>query len=294
MVHLRDLHSNETYKHISKILFNCAGFLITPYTPPFPGRDIFTGPQIHSARWDPKFSLVGKKVAVIGNGCTASQLVPSIAPEVAHLTQFMRSAHWIQPPIMLPQSKALSWVMNQLPIFQQIHRFAVFLYAESDFSVQSPGWFGKFRRTFKANWVKRYMLKKSPKKYHHLLIPDFEIACKRRIYDSEPSYLSCLHNDNVELTKDRVERLTETGVVAAGREILVDVVIYATGFATGDIIQGLKIAGRDGKDLGTEWKENGGAGAYEQTAVSGWPNFFMVLGPNSATGHTSALMAAEK
>lgn len=136
-----------------------------------------------------------------------------------------------------------------------------------------------------------YMRKTAPEKYHKDIIPDFEVACKRRIMDT--GYLASLHSPNLHLTSEPIVAITPTGIRTAQDEYPVDVIVFATGFNTEEFIKPMKLSGRGGVTLDEHWKELGGPGAYNCTAVHGFPNFFMVMGPNAGTGHTSALMAAE-
>lgn len=139
------------------------------------------------------------------------------------------------------------------------------------------------------------MRRMAPAEYHSLLIPDFEISCKRRISDPSWGYLSSLHRPNVTLTDAPIVEITPDGVrTAAGELHPADVIVYATGFVASAYMGAIDLRGRDGESVHAHWATLGGVGAYNCCAMSGFPNFFMVLGPNTGTGHTSCIMASEK
>ncbi|KAF8251677.1 monooxygenase [Wilcoxina mikolae CBS 423.85] len=293
LVYLRNWDSGDEYTHDCKVLFNAGGLLVDPNIPQYPGQERFEGVTMHSARWGHSVSLEGKKVAVIGNGSTAAQIVPAIAPQVASMVQFIRSKHWIQPSVRLPYTPSVRWFLKNIPFAQALHRFVIFLGAEADYPLQNQNAYSDWRRGAKMKVVENYMRKKAPAEYHNLLIPDFPISCKRRIHDPENSYLGCLGRHNVTLTDSPILELTPTAIRTTTKDYPIDVIIYATGFRTNAEFLGMEVVGREGTTLHEHWKSFGGAGSYNSMANHYFPNYFMILGPNSATGHTSALMASE-
>ena len=213
---------------------------------------------------------------------------------MGHLTQFIRSKHWIQAGPQVEYTPTILWVLKNLPLAQQLHRLAIFLIAEYDYRLQGSSQYSVRQRAAKMKSVEAYMRRKAPKEYHDILIPDFQIGCRRRINDPVPSYLTSLHRPNVNLTDERVVELTPNGIRTPEREYPVDVIVYATGFNTSEYMGTMDIRGRGGESIHEHWKRQGGVGAYNCTAMNGFPNYFMLLGPNTATGHTSCIIASEK
>ncbi|KAA8900492.1 dimethylaniline monooxygenase [Sphaerosporella brunnea] len=292
-VWVRNLDSGDEYVHECKILFSATGLLVDPMIPQIPGQEKFEGAAMHSSRWDHSVSLEGKNVAIIGNGCTAAQIVPAIAPKVKSLTQFIRSKHWIQKAIDIEYTPKIRWFLRNVPLAQRLHRFAVFLAAEWDYRLQGASKYSAKQRAAKMKEVEAYMRSKAPARFHDLLIPDFQIGCKRRIMDPGPGYLESLNNEHVMLTDEKVVELTSNSIRTPTRDYPVDVIVYATGFQTGSFMSPMEVFGRGGESLTEHWSRLGGPGAYNCTALHGFPNFFFILGPNTATGHTSCILASE-
>jgi len=291
---VRDGKTNTLFAHECQFLFAGTGALVQPRELDVPGAETFAGPIFHSARWRHDVDLTGKRVVLFGNGCTAAQIVPEIVGRVAHLTQIVRAKHWIFPPPVDAASHRFMKVLSRyVPGSMLLQRFLVFLLAERSlqgFYMTKSG--AKFRRN-KQKQVEAYMRATAPKKYHDLLIPDFEIGCKRRIFD--PGYLSALHAPNLTLTDTPAIEILPQGVrTASGAVIEADVIILANGFVTGNnYFPGIEVVGRGGETVAAHWSRLGGAGAYNSSAMAGFPNFFALLGPNAATGHTSTVMAIE-
>ncbi|KAK4184195.1 hypothetical protein QBC35DRAFT_506414 [Podospora australis] len=290
---LHDLTSNTFRKHSCQFLFSGTGQFSTPRPLDIPGVESFSGPIIHSARWpSPPPSLEGKKVVVFGNGCTAAQIVPAILPETKSLTQIARSKHWIYPPVDAKMPEIGKAILRSLPGATMLQRYVVYFLAEADWAgfslTPSAAKFREKRRKMAVAYIKAT----APEKYHDLLIPEFEIGCKRRIFDS--GYLAALHDERLELTTEKAVEIQPTGVkMEGGRVVEADVIILANGFQTNKYLGGLEVVGRNGERLEEHWKKFGGPEAYNLTSVSGFPNLFLLLGPNTATGHTSTVMVIE-
>ncbi|KAB8221580.1 hypothetical protein BDV33DRAFT_190345 [Aspergillus novoparasiticus] len=293
LLYLRELKTGREYTHECQILFAATGQLVEPRPCEIPGASDFRGSIFHSARWDHSVDLNGKNVVVIGNGCTAAQIVPALANsgQVKSLTQIVRTKHWIFPAPNFTYPKVLQWIFRYVPLAMRLHRLHIFLVAENDFRL-FPMTKGAARlREKRRKQVEKYMREASPRKYHDLLIPDFDVGCKRRIFD--PGYLESLHLDNVLLTDAKTERITEEGIETDKGFIPADVIVLATGFQTNKFIPYMDVVGRNGETVSKHWGRYGGPAAYNCSALNGFPNFFILLGPNAATGHTSAMMAAE-
>ncbi|EMT74112.1 4-hydroxyacetophenone monooxygenase [Fusarium odoratissimum] len=288
---IRDLETGSLFSHECQFLFSATGLFSNPRELDIPGVKSFKGPIIHSARWRHDVDLTGKRVVLFGNGCTAAQIVPNVLPKTKDLTQIIRSKHWILPPIDGPTLDVLRWVMKNIPGVQRLLRVLVFLETERQYKLFQMTDAGarvraKFRETALA-----YMKKTAPAKYHGLLIPDFEFGCKRRIYDS--GYLESIHAESFSLTDKPATEITPDGVRVGGQVIEADVIVLANGFETGGFLKGIEVRGRNNENLHEHWERYGGAEAYNTTSVSGFPNLFLLYGPNSGVGHTSAIIALE-
>jgi cation diffusion facilitator CzcD-associated flavoprotein CzcO len=177
-VYLKDLVTGKEYAHECKILFSATGQLVVPNIPAMPGMETFEGKVFHSARWDHRVSLAGKRVAVVGNGCTAAQIVPSIMGQAAEVHQVIRSKHWVQKAPEFPYTPTLLWMFKHIPGVLWLHRFTIFLAAEWDVRLQWMNPVSNWQRKRKMRVVEDYMRKTAPEKYHNQLIPTYEIACK--------------------------------------------------------------------------------------------------------------------
>ncbi|KAI5463059.1 hypothetical protein BGZ63DRAFT_353492 [Mariannaea sp. PMI_226] len=289
-IHIRHINTNNVFTHECQFLFAGTGQLVQPRELDVPGVENFKGPIFHSSRWQHDVELQGKKVVVFGNGCTAAQIVPSIVGKTEHLTQIIRGKHWILPPIDGPYTDVAKKVFQYVPGSMVLQRFAMFLVAENDlrgFPMTKSA--AKFREN-KRKDAEKYMRTTAPAKYHDLLIPDFEIGCKRRIFDS--GYLESLHSENLTLTNDRAVEIVANGVKTESGFVEADVIVMANGFITNKFVGGIDVVGREGT-LSEHWESFGGAEGYNCSTMSGFPNFFILIGPNAVTGHTSAIMAAE-
>ncbi|KAJ9266930.1 hypothetical protein DTO195F2_865 [Paecilomyces variotii] len=250
----------------------------------------FKGTIFHSARWDHSVNLEGKNVVVVGNGCTATQIVPSIVKKTKSLTQIVRSKHWVFPAHNFHYPKIVSWILRYVPFAMRLHRFHVFLVAENGWRLFPMTKSAARFREKTQRTIENYMRKTAPEKYHDILIPDFDVGCKRRIFDC--GYLKSLHDDNLLLTDARITEIVPEGVKTTDGIIPADVIVLATGFQTNKFTSYMAVHGREGT-IEDHWARYDGPEAYNCSTLSGFPNFFILLGPNSATGHTSALIAAE-
>ncbi|KAJ5414507.1 flavo-protein [Penicillium cosmopolitanum] len=228
---LRNVVTGEVTHHECQILFAATGQLVEPKPCDIPGSETFKGCIFHSARWDHNVDLDGKNVIVIGNGCTAAQIVPAIVNQAAAELRLKRRQK-----------------------------------------------------------VEKYMRETAPAKYHDTLIPDFDVGCKRRIFNG--GYLESLHNEKLFLEETKITEITPDGIRTTDKFYPADVIVLATGFQTNKFLPYTEIHGLEGT-ISDHWARYDGPGAYNCSAMSGFPNFFLLLGPNAATGHTSALMAAE-
>jgi cation diffusion facilitator CzcD-associated flavoprotein CzcO len=264
------------------------GGLHIPRYPDIPGLETFAGPVFHSARWRHDVDLEGKRVAVIGSGASAVQIVPAIAPEVAHLSVFQRTPPWILPRHDRPIPVGVRRVFAKLPWLQRLWRWVIYLRQESiAFAyTRNPKLLG--------HWQKQTMRLIQKTISDHLLRdklwPRYPLGCKRALLSDD--YYPALARDNVELVTEPIQEIRERGLVTAdGREHAVDVIVLATGFRTFNPADEIAISGRHGRRLADDWCN--GPEAYNGVFVAGYPNLFMLMGPNSGLGHNSIVFMLE-
>ncbi|KAK3390648.1 monooxygenase [Podospora didyma] len=291
-LHVQDRQTGILFLHESQFLFAGAGFLVKPRELDVPGGENFGGTIMHSARWRHDVSLEDKNVVVFGNGCTAAQIVPTIVDKTKHLTQVVRTKHWITPLddsfAFTPLPKTVSWSTRCRWRFQ---RFLIALSCEIEYLAMSGSKIGNMLGQSRMEMAKKYVRAAAPDKYHELLIPEFKLGCKRRIFDQ--GYIKSLHAPNITLTNEPALEIVPEGIRTKDGITEADVIILANGFDTSGLLFGISVTGRGGESVTDHWNSFGGAEAYETTAMSGFPNFFMLAGPNSATGHTSVVIATE-
>ena len=255
--------------------------------PDIPGLDDFKGTRLHSARWDHSAPLAGQRVAVIGTGSTASQLIPPIAEQAAQLHVFQRSANWVLPRLDR-RYHALDRLLARLPPYAALVRgfwYRVLEWGRKGFDEGTAARKGMLKTA--AMHRQRQVADAA---LRQRLTPTYPLGCKRLIYSND--YLRCFNRPNTELVTTAITRITAHGIVTAdGRERPVDVLVCATGFETVQLLSGTTITGCGGRTLREAWGQ--GPEAYYGLTVAGFPNLFLMLGPNTATGHTSTLLYIE-
>jgi cation diffusion facilitator CzcD-associated flavoprotein CzcO len=282
----------ETYTAGALIL--ATGQLHRPARPAIEGADTFAGHSFHSAGWDHSYSLAGKRVAVIGTGASAVQFIPEIAPAVARMTIFQRTGNWFMPRENRRYPALLRAAIQLIPGVQELRRKFVFQYTESlTLAIRHPRTVGRAVGARSAAFMRSQL--KDPR-LREKAWPDYTFGCKRILFSSH--YLPTLERENVELVTDAIARITPTGIVTAasspegdGSEHELDCVIWATGFQTNDFMFPMRIAGVDGLDLEEYW--SGGAHAHLGMCVPGFPNMFVLYGPNTNTSGGSILVYLE-
>ncbi|KAF1942152.1 FAD/NAD(P)-binding domain-containing protein [Clathrospora elynae] len=292
-----NLQTKERTVRRAKILISGVGSLSVPRTCDLPGVETYQGKMFHSAQWDHSLDWKDKEVVVLGNGCSATQFVPIMANEpnpVRKIVQFGRQAQYLAERQNPYYSEAFKSVMRYVPLAMRVYRARFYYEMERDwsgFDIDS----GRGIRQDLARENEAYVKSMAPPKYWDALIPKTEIGCKRKVLDTD--YLKTLWRENVELVaNDPVERVTETGVVTnSGREVNADAIVLAIGFATQQMLCPMEIVGRDGVSLNEYWDNTskGVAQAYFGTVVPHFPNFFMMMGPNTVTGHLSVIYTVE-
>jgi cation diffusion facilitator CzcD-associated flavoprotein CzcO len=266
---------------------SAVGQLGRPALPAIAGRDDFTGPSWHSARWDHGVDLTGKRVAVVGTGASAIQFVPEIAGTAAHVDVYQRSAPYVLPKPDRPYHHAEQVLRGRVPVVRKADRLRIFLYGElltSGF-VLSP----KLLAAPMQAWRRQLRAITDPQ-LREKCLPDYVMGCKRVLFSND--WYPTLARPDVELVTDPIERIVPDGLVTAdGTTRRADVIIYGTGFKTLDFLAPMSVTGLGGRRLREIWRD--GAQAYLGITVSGFPNFFMLYGPNTNLGGNSIIYMLE-
>jgi len=263
------------------------GALSEPIIPQLPGRERFAGKAFHSAHWDHDHALAGRRVAVVGTGASAIQIIPNLQREVGKLLVFQRTPAWVVPRFdraFGPRTQAL---FERLPISQKLLRASLYLRHESLLvGFRNPAIMRLVERrvlAYLAHVVRDPDLRAR-------LTPHFRLGCKRVLVSSD--YLPALTQPNVEVIASAVRELVPEGIVdAEGRTHEVDTIVFATGFRVTDQPFSEHVHGREGRTLAEVWR--GSPQAYLGTTVAGFPNFFLLTGPNTGLGHSSMLLMIE-
>ncbi|MFC3713994.1 flavin-containing monooxygenase [Sphingoaurantiacus capsulatus] len=274
----------------ARILIVGAGQLNRPWSPDIEGKESFRGTQFHSARWNLDVDLTGQRVASIGNGASAVQYIPEIAPLAEKLTIFQRSSNWLIPrpdEEITPKQHAL---FKKLPILRQALRLLIY-------SINESRW-GAFRKA--GSWASRRLEKMArdhltaqvhDPKLRELLTPDYPIGCKRILITDD--YYPAVCRPNVEIVSEPIARIVPDGIeTQSGKKVPLDVIIWGTGFATAGFLMPIDIVGRSGKRLHDVWAN--GAEAHRGVTVAGFPNMFVMYGPNTNLGHNSIIFMSER
>lgn len=276
-----------TFYH-ARTVVSAAGPLSNFSMPKITGIDDYKGKKIHSAAWDHDYDFVGKRVAVIGTGASAIQIIPELIKTAAHVKVFQRTPAWVVPR---PDYKTPEWhklVFRKLPVAQKALRQALFWTHESMAlaviwsspltAVAQMLASGHLKRQVPDRWLRRQ------------LTPDFKLGCKRVLVSND--YYPALQQPNCKLITWPIVKITENGIqTMEGVEHLVDCIVFSTGYDVNKSGTPFDIIGLEGRDLNQEWAR--GAQAYKSINVSGYPNMFFTFGPNSGPGHNSALVYIE-
>ena len=301
----------------AKIVISGVGGLVEPKEWPdnIPGRETFKGEIFHTARWRDDIDLNGKDVVVVGTGCSAAQVVPGILEKpynVKSVTQLMRSPPWTVPKPEEPfgrenYAKHAPSILSTVPGLGRAFRILQFSVSESD-------WFRLFKNTnlsIKGRQkteakLLEHMRNTVPKKYHRIMTPNYGVGCKRRIFDA--GWFESMNDDKFHITTQRLKSIQPNSITVGASQTYppeddkqsteeatypADVIILANGFDVSNFLHPLKVYGKNGVSLHDVWESRGGPQAYMGTAMDGFPNFFIIFGPNTATGHSSVVYAIE-
>jgi len=274
--------------HEADVLIAACGQLSVPKPPPVAGLESFEGPAFHTAEWRHDVELAGRRVAVIGSGCSAIQVVPAIQPEVARLDVYQRSPGWTFPKNDREYSPRERALFKRLPLLHRLDRAAI--YAFQDFgaaAMTSRRWLLPILRAIARRQIESAI---ADPELRRAVTPDDEIGCKRIMLTDD--WYPALTEPNVELVTERIETVTPSGIRdARGRERPADAIVLATGFASHDFVAPMQLAGRGGRLLAEEWGEV--PRAYLGLSVPGFPNMFLLYGPNTNGGTGSVVNTIE-
>ncbi len=272
----------------ARVLISAAGALSDPKIPALEGLERFQGRTFHSARWDHGYDVAGKRIAVVGTGASAIQFVPAIAPAVAQLHVFQRTAPWVLPHSDRAISSRERRLYRRFPLLQRLVRGGV--YSARELLVLG---FVKEPKLMKAveRLARAQMRHQVPDRALRARVePGYTIGCKRILPSNH--WYPALGRDNVELVTDAIAELREHSVVTAdGAEREVDAIVFGTGFNVVDMPVARCIRGREGRTLDECWR--GSPRAHLGTSVAGFPNLYLLLGPNTGLGHSSMIYMIE-
>jgi cation diffusion facilitator CzcD-associated flavoprotein CzcO len=271
----------------ARVLVSAAGPLSEPSIPSLPGLDRFRGTVFHSARWDHSHDLSGERVAVVGTGASSIQFVPRVQPLVAQLQLYQRTPPWILPRRSRRLTRLERSLYRRSPAAQQAMRASIYwgreLYA---IPLIRAGLATLTRRVALAHLHRQV---RDPA-LRAKLTPTYAPGCKRILISND--YLPALTRANVEVVTAGIREVREHCIVdAEGVEREADTIIFGTGFHVTDVRIAERVHGPGGRTLREAWRS--GMQAYAGTAVAGFPNLFLILGPNTGLGHTSVVLMAE-
>ncbi len=272
----------------ARFLVAATGPLRLPAVPALPGLERFQGKTFHSARWDHGYDLSDKRVAVIGTGASAIQFVPQIAPKVEKLHLFQRTPPWVFPKMDRAYSEAQKDFLEAHPGAAWLYRSVIYWAME----LRGFGFVLEPRLLRILEWLaKRYLKDSIPDPaLRAALSPDYRVGCKRILISND--YYPSLLRDNVEVVTGAIAGIEENAILSAdGTRREVDAILFGTGFDVAKNFAPVRVVGPGGRELSEVWRS--GAEAYFGVAVSGFPNLFFLLGPNSGLGHNSIVFMIE-
>ncbi len=284
-----ELQTSDEEIHRARVVVSGVGGLVDPALPDIPGLDSFAGSVFHTARWNQDLDLAGKRVGVIGTGASAVQVVPGIASEVAKLSVFQRTPGWVVPKRDRRYSQRMKRLYARFPILLKLSRYFKYWMSEifgPMIFLDSPR-LSSVAEKASLNHLNNQV---SDPDLRAKLRPDFQFGCKRILISDD--YWASFERDNVDLVIEGIERIESGGIrTRDGALHELDVLVLATGFELGLAAAPFPIAGRQGLQLDRVWAR--GASAYKGHSVSGFPNWFIIMGPNTGPGHTSVIVYTE-
>jgi len=282
---------NLTYD--ADLLFAATGMLHKPNYPAIVGLESFAGVSMHSARWDTTVDMKGKRIGVIGTGSSATQLIPElIDTQGTHVTVFQRTAQWLVDAPNHAYNKQDKDRFRKKPSRMKLVRFlSLSVYAQATAALVADDWWARFMHSIFA-WNGRRYLNKSIKDpaLRAKLTPDYKFGCKRVVMNS--TFYPAIQKPNARLVTEGIDRIEKEGVVTKDGEVhKLDVLVLATGFDPAAYMRPMEFRGRNGLSIEDAWKKK--IQAYRSLLIPGFPNFFLMLGPNSPIGNYSVIAMSE-
>lgn len=259
------------------------GQLHRPSTPQLPGAETYSGRAFHSARWDHTADLSGR-IAVVGTGSSAAQMIPELARTAAEVTVYQRSPAWVLPKPAAAFGRISRWALTHVPGMHDLYRTAILRGADLVLApIMHAGWSAR-----PVEYAARAHLRRQvrDRELRRKLTPNYRLGEKRILIDS--GYLPALTQPQVELVTDRIDRLVPDGIrTIDGTERRADIIVWATGFRAREFLSGVQVRGRSGVDLHDQWRRQGRPTAFYGLAVPNFPNTYMIAGPHSFTPSNS-------
>jgi cation diffusion facilitator CzcD-associated flavoprotein CzcO len=274
----------------ARFVINASGPLSRAVVPPFPGRDTFAGRAFHTNDWDHTCDLRSKRVAIVGSGASAAQVIPAIVDDVAELHVFQRTPHWVLPRPDREFTPAQQRLLTRPALYRAL-RWSIYWQLET----RVVGF--KYSKTMleliARRAAERHLRRQVPDpELRRRLTPDFTIGCKRVILSSTLYPALCQPHVTLHDRTDGIDHITPAGILTrGGQQVDVDVILWATGYDATDGVISYPVEGRGGRTLRDFWSEF--PRAYMGTTLPGFPNFFLLTGPNTGIGHTSAIFIIE-
>jgi cyclohexanone monooxygenase len=270
------------------VVVSAVGLFTQPVLPDLVEEEPFTGALIHTAQWDQAVDLTGSRVAVLGTGSTAAQLLPEVAKIATKVYSVQRSPTWILPKPDRPYTDREKWLFTHIPLAKRVYRTRLWLRSESNISVIENG--SDKTQEFKGIALRQLEATVPDDELRRRLTPDHPFGCKRLVFATD--YLQTMTKPHVEVVSSPARSLRARSLVTAdGTELGVDIVLCATGYAAADYLGQIDVLGEGGVALRETWRD--GAYAYLGMTVPGFPNFFMLYGPNTNVGSNSVIFMLE-
>jgi len=268
------------------VFVSAVGQLSLPKTPAIEGLESFRGASFHTARWNHQFDPAGRDIAVVGNGASAIQIIPQLAATARNVYVFQRSPNWIARRHDYAYPRWMQQALRCIPGAARLYRWWIYL-----------GWEWRtllYRRKGMLNqgftsWLGYWMKRKVPRHLQSEVIPRYPAGCKRVLLSND--YLETLHRDNVKLVTSEIQRIVPEGIMAGAGLTPVETIVWATGFETSKFLYPMTITGRGGVQLDQVWRSR--PRTYLGMCSPGFPNFFMLYGPNTNLGHNSIIFMVE-
>jgi cyclohexanone monooxygenase len=275
-------------RHAFDVVVSAVGLFTQPVLPDLVEEEPFTGTVMHTARWDHSVDLRDKRVAVLGTGSTAAQLVPEVAKLAQKVYSVQRSPTWILPKPDRAYTEREKWLFARIPFAKKAYRTRLWLRSESNIGVIENG--SEKTQEFKAIALRQLQATVADEELRSRLTPEHPFGCKRLVFATD--YLQALTQPHVEVVSSPARYLRSRSLVTEdGAELDVDIILCATGYAAADYLGQIDVVGENGDSLRDTWSD--GAYAYLGMAVPGFPNFFMLYGPNTNVGSNSVIFMLE-